>query len=81
MAQKTHDEWAEEMAEFLAWSEDFDIWNEETLRRALFTARAQVRAWRAEFDKGAPERHKAARRRAAKNKLSTGADVPLWGGE
>lgn len=65
MAQKTHDEWAEEMAELLAKTEDFDVADEAELRRMLYTVRCQVRAMRAEFDKGAPERHKAARRRAA----------------
>lgn len=77
MAQKTHDEWSEEMSAFLAWSEDFDIAGEAELRRMLYTARTQVRAWRAEFDKGAPERHKAARRRAALKARSVPGETPL----
>ena len=81
MAQKTHDAWSEEMSEMLAQTEDFDMVDEADLRRMLYAVRCQVRAWRAEFDKGAPERHKAARRRASLKRSQVAGEIPLWGEE
>jgi len=81
MAQKKLSEWAEDFENLLIKMEDWEFLNHKEQVLILFAAQAHVQRWLAEATKGEAGRAKVARWRANRNRLSTGADVPLWGDE
>lgn len=77
MAIKKLDDWAEDFGNALAKLEDWEFLSDEAMHVLMFAMQSQLRAWRAEAMRGAPDRKKAAAHKARQRARTIPGDAPL----
>jgi hypothetical protein len=79
VAQRTLDEYLEDVTELVDMSREYERMPKGAPRNLMHMIHLHAAKMQAEMEKGAYQRKKSREYKAKKRRLSTGADVPLWG--